>query len=224
MAAAAAEPLSRRVSQVAARVSPWFVYAAGFLPLAWIIYLTLMDRLGADPTRELEHRLGLWGLRFLIITLCITPLRQLTKVSLLRFRRALGLLAFWYAALHFTVYLVLDQQLDLAAIWTDIFKRYYITIGFAAFLILVGLALTSNRLSIRKLGARWTQVHKLIYVAIALGAIHFLMSVKSWPAEPVIYALIVLALLAWRFVPQRRTNTGRDRPSRPPQAATGAPL
>jgi methionine sulfoxide reductase heme-binding subunit len=201
--------MSIQSSQVRMAVPPWraipqipkiVFYIAGFFPAVWWLWLGVTDRLGADPMRVLEHALGLWTLRFLIASLAITPLRQLTGVSLLRYRRALGLLAFYYALLHLTTYLVLDQGLDFDRIWDDIFKRLYITIGMACFVVLLPLALTSNNLAIRRLGGKvWQRVHRLVYLAAILAVLHFLMSVKSWPIEPVNYALIVAILLGYRL-------------------------
>jgi len=143
----------------------------------------------------------------------VTPIRDLTGIALLRYRRALGLLAFYYALMHFATYMLLDQGLNMSAIVTDIVRRPFITIGMVSLLLLVPLALTSNNWSIRKLGRRWNSLHKLVYVAIAGGAIHFIMSVKSWPAEPVIYAGIVGALLLWRLVrPHARNRKPVSRP------------
>src|SRR6516165_2767994 len=116
------------------------IYIVGMLPAVSTFYFGLTDQLGADPQKTLERTLGLWALRFLILALCVTPLRRLGGPNLLRYRRAIGLLAFYYAALHLTVYTVLDQGLDFAAIWADIVKRPYITIGMLAFTILVPLA------------------------------------------------------------------------------------
>lgn len=148
------------------------VYLLGFIPAAWWFELGLADRLGADPMKALEHALGLWALRFLIASLAITPLRQLTGINLIRYRRALGLLTFYYVVLHLLTYLVLDQGLDLSAILADILKRLYITIGMAGFVILVPLAITSNNLAIRRLGAQaWHRLHRWVYlVAIFRGA------------------------------------------------------
>jgi sulfoxide reductase heme-binding subunit YedZ len=183
------------------------------LPAVWSFYLGLTDQLGADPQKTLERTLGLWALRFLILALCVTPLRRLGGPNLLRYRRAIGLLAFYYAALHLTVYTVLDQGLDLGAIWADIVKRPYITIGMLAFTILVPLAVTSNHAMIRRLGgSAWSRLHRLVYVAIAAAALHFLMLVKTWPAEPVIYAVIIAALLLFRaVVPARKPVRARTR-------------
>jgi sulfoxide reductase heme-binding subunit YedZ len=177
------------------------IYILGLQPALWTFYAGLMDQLGADPQKTLERTLGLWAIRFLIAALAITPLRRLGGPSLVRWRRAIGLLGFYYAGLHLTVYLVLDQGLDLAAIWADIVKRPYITVGMLAFTCLVPLAVTSNNASIRRLGgAAWSKLHKLVYVAAAGAAIHFVMLVKAWPAEPLIYAALVAALLVFRLV------------------------
>jgi len=183
------------------------LYALGFLPAAWAFYLGATGGLGADPVKSFEHLLGIWALRFLILTLLITPIRVLTGISLLRYRRALGLLAFYYVVMHFAAYMLLDQALNFSAIIQDITRRPFITIGMASFALLIPLALTSNNWSIRKLGRRWIKLHKLVYIAIAGGALHFLMSVKSWPAEPVVYGAIVVTLLGWRYA--RHLNSTR---------------
>jgi sulfoxide reductase heme-binding subunit YedZ len=190
------------------------VYIVGFIPAVWLFYEGINDRLGADPMRYLEQALGLWALRFLIASLTVTPLRQLLGINLLRYRRALGLLAFYYAALHLLTYLVLDQGLDLVAIWADIVKRPYITIGMATFVILIPLAATSNNAAIRRLGGQaWARLHRLVYVAAMGAALHFLLVVKSWPPEPLVYTAIVLALLGYRLV---RSLAPKPSPKRRP--------
>ncbi|RCS25194.1 protein-methionine-sulfoxide reductase heme-binding subunit MsrQ [Phyllobacterium salinisoli] len=200
----------------------WMLYGAGLLPALWGFYLGSIGELGADPVKEFEHRLGLWALRFLILTLMVSPLREIFSINLIRYRRALGLLAFYYVAMHFSVYMILDQALDLNAVIADIIKRPFITIGMASLVILIPLAVTSNAWSIRRLGRNWVRLHRLIYVAAAGGAIHFILSVKSWPAEPVIYAAIVAILLAWRiarpFFLKRRRST-RTSATRQPRSA-----
>lgn len=200
-----------------ARALPWYqwvrpgaLYFVGMIPAVWTFYLGVTDQLGADPMKTLERTLGLWALRFLIVGLAITPLRQLAGVNLLRYRRAIGLLAFLYAVLHLTTYLVLDQGLDWHAIWMDIIKRPFITVGMGAFLILVPLAATSNNAVIRRIGGRvWTRIHRWVYVAAAAAAIHFVMVVKSWPPEPLIYAGLVAVLLTWRLVARWPTSRRR---------------
>ncbi len=180
-------------------VPRWPLYALGAMPGLWIFWLALNNRLGADPVKSLEHLLGLWALRFLIAGLAVTPLRRLGGPSLVRFRRALGLLAFFYAAAHLASYVIFDQGLDAGAIAADILKRPYITIGMFSFAVLVPLAVTSNAAMIKKMGAAaWQKLHRWVYVAAIAAAVHFIMVVKSWPAEPLIYAAIVAALLIIR--------------------------
>ena len=177
------------------------IYIVGMVPAVWYFYLGFTDQLGADPQNTLERTLGLWGLRFLIATLAITPLRRLGGPSLIRYRRAIGLLAFYYVTLHLFVYLVLDQGLNGPAIIADIIKRPYITIGMLAFTLLVPLAVTSNNAMIRRLGGQaWNRLHRLVYVAAIAAAVHFLMVVKTWNPEPVIYAVLIAGLLLFRLV------------------------
>jgi sulfoxide reductase heme-binding subunit YedZ len=176
------------------------IYILGMMPACWSLYLGVADELGADPQKTLERLLGLWALRFLIICLAITPLRRMGGPNLVRYRRAVGLLAFYYAGLHVTVYVLLDQGLDFAAIWADIVKRPYITVGMLALLLLMPLAMTSNAPMIRRLGAAWQRLHRLVYIAAAAAALHFLMLVKSWPPEPLIYAAAIAALLLARLL------------------------
>jgi sulfoxide reductase heme-binding subunit YedZ len=180
------------------RPPAWVVYLAGVAPGVWLFWQGVNDRLGADPLKELEHGLGEWSLRFLILGLAVTPLRQAAGVNLVKYRRALGLLAFFYALAHLLTYVVLDQGLDWRAVWADIVKRPYITVGMAAFLILLPLAATSSNAAMRRLGRRWGRLHRWVYPAALLAALHYLILVKSWPAEPIIYTALVVALLAWR--------------------------
>ena len=156
--------------------------------------------LGANPVEALIHRLGIWGLNFLLITLAVTPLRQITgQAWLLRFRRMFGLFAFFYVSLHFLVYAGLDQRFDLAIILEDIAERPYITVGFSALLLLLPLALTSTRGMMRRLGANWKKLHRLVYLIAILGAWHFYWQVKLDTLEPTVYAAILAALLAYRL-------------------------
>ena len=185
------------------------IYIAGMMPAFWYFYLGASDQLGADPQNTLERTLGLWALRFLIASLAITPLRRLGGPNLVRYRRAVGLLAFYYATLHLVVYIVLDQGLNGPAIVADILRRPYITVGMLAFIILMPLAITSNGPMIRRLGAAsWQRLHKLVYVAAVAAALHFIMLVKAWPPEPLIYAAIVAVLLLLRlwFYAQKRSR------------------
>ncbi|MAS06789.1 MAG: protein-methionine-sulfoxide reductase heme-binding subunit MsrQ [Ahrensia sp.] len=186
----------------------WAVYAVGLVPAVDLFVRAFSNALGVDPLRVLENGLGEWALRFLILGLAVTPLLRFARINLVKYRRALGLIAFIYVVLHLGVYLALDKQFFWGEIGKDIIKRPYITIGMAAFLMLVPLAATSNRYSIRKLGsAGWRNLHRLVYPAVLAGAIHYLLLVKAWPPEPIIYLLIVLALLGIRRIkPVRRTR------------------
>ena len=189
------------------------IYVLGLAPAAWVFYRGFTDQLGADPVRTLERTLGLWSLRFLIIGLAITPLRRLGGSNLIRYRRAIGLVAFAYAFLHLVAYVWFDQGFDLAAIWKDIVKRWYITVGMAAFALLVLLAVTSNNQMIKRLGgAAWQRLHRLVYAAAALAAIHFLLLVKTWKTtspDPLVYAVLVAALLLFRLVVYLRKRAAR---------------
>jgi len=156
--------------------------------------------LGANPVEELIHRCGKWGLNFLLITLAVTPLRRLTGAGwLLRFRRMLGLFAFFYVLLHFLIYTGLDQRFDLAVILEDIVERPYITIGFAGLVLLLPLALTSTNRMMRRLGPRWKKLHRLVYLIGILGVWHFYWQVKLDTLEPLIYAGILAVLLGYRI-------------------------
>jgi len=156
--------------------------------------------LGANPVEELIHRFGIWGLNFLLITLAVTPLRYLTgKNWLIRFRRMLGLFAFFYILMHFLAYAGIDQRFGLSAILEDIAKRPFITIGFTAFLLLIPLAATSTNGMMKRLGRRWQKLHRLVYLIAVLGVWHFYWQVKLDTLEPLIYAAILAALLGFRI-------------------------
>lgn len=173
-------------------------------------FLTGSGALGADPVAEVEHRLGLWALRLLMLTLAITPLRQLSgQPVLLRFRRMLGLYTFAYATLHLTAYLVLDLRGYWTQIFEEIAKRPYITVGFAAWLLLLPLALTSTQASIRWLGPNWARLHKAVYAVGVLAVLHFWWLVKSDIREPLLYAVILGLLLGWRAARYLRALNAR---------------
>lgn len=198
-------PIADTVNRALRRVPTWPLYVAGALPPVWYLYLGLTGGLGVEPISALEHKLGLLGLQVLLAGLVITPLKRLTGISLIRFRRLLGLLAFSYISLHLLTWLVLDIQVP-ARIWADIVKRPYITVGMIGFLLLVPLALTSNNASIRRLGAGWRKLHKLAYPAVLLGAVHFVMLRKGWQVEPLVYLGLAVLLLALRVKLPRRTG------------------
>ncbi|HMK85970.1 MAG TPA: protein-methionine-sulfoxide reductase heme-binding subunit MsrQ [Steroidobacteraceae bacterium] len=162
--------------------------------------------LGADPVALMLHRCGKWTLNFLLITLCMRPLQEITHWSVwLKLRRMLGLFAFFYVLLHFCVYLLLDQAGKLGALWEDIVKRPYITIGMLGLLLLVPLALTSTVKSQRRLGRRWTRLHRLIYLVAVLGAWHYWWGVKKDIRMPLLYAGGVALLLGYRLWRERRS-------------------
>ena len=167
--------------------------------------------LGANPVENLQDRFGNWGLRFMLIALAVTPLRLISGQNwLTRFRRMLGLFAFFYVLLHFVVWLVLDQQLTLPAIYEDIFERPFITIGFASLLILLALALTSTAGMRRRLGRRWQKLHNWVYAAAILGIWHYWWQVKLDASDPAIYAAILAALLGYRIWHKKRRPAVRQ--------------
>jgi sulfoxide reductase heme-binding subunit YedZ len=180
------------------------VYVLGLIPAVWTAYLLFTGGLGVDPVEKAEHRLGLVALQFLIAVLAVTPLMHLTGIKLLVHRRALGVLAFVYAVLHLTIWLVLDMQFYWAQIAEDLVKRPYIIIGMVGFLAMLPLAWTSRDAAIRKMGpVNWRRLHRLAYVAGIAGALHYLMLVKTLTFEPLFYAGLLLALLIVRLLPRR---------------------
>ncbi|MCU9838867.1 protein-methionine-sulfoxide reductase heme-binding subunit MsrQ [Ruegeria sp. WL0004] len=191
-----------RVNGYLRRVPVWLVYTVGVLPVPIWLWLGINGQLGIDPVKEIEHRLGELALQALLFGLAITPLRRYLRLNLIKFRRAIGVLAFYYVSCHLLVWLVLDVQIP-AQIWADIVKRPYITIGMAAFALLLPLAVTSNNWSVR-LGNAWRRLHRLVYPAVLLGAIHYLMLVKGFQFEPLIYLGMVLLLLGLRLPDLRR--------------------
>lgn len=199
------KPVIDRINAALRPIPTWAVYILYLLPVPWLLYLGLTDGLGREPIKALEHELGEIALQLLIIGLCVTPLRQYLGLNLMKFRRAFGVLAFIYVALHLLVWVVLDMSLLWSQMWADIWKRPYITVGMVGFLVLVPLAVTSNNLSVRKLGAAsWRKLHKLTYLAVLLGGIHYLWLVKGIQIEPILYMAVILGLLGLRLVrPQR---------------------
>ena len=179
------------------RVPVWVLWIGGLVPALWFFYLGLTGGLGAEPIKALEHELGLVALQLVVAGLAITPLRRHLGINLLRFRRAVGLLAFTYVGLHLAVWLFLDVQ-DAARIGADILKRPFVTVGFAAFVLMIPLAVTSNDLALRRLGPRWRRLHRLVYPAAVLGAVHFVWLAKGFQIEPLLYLALILVLLALR--------------------------
>ncbi len=181
------------------RVPAWPLYIVGPLPVIWLYYMGLTNQLGADPVKVIEHQLGLIGLQLIVAGLLITPLRRFTGLNLIKYRRAIGLLTFFYITVHLLTWLLLDAQLDWSYIWMDIVKRPYITIGMTGFVLMLPLAVTSNNLSIRRLGAAtWSKLHKLTYAAAIAGAVHYVWLVKGWQIEPLVYMAVIAILLCLR--------------------------
>jgi sulfoxide reductase heme-binding subunit YedZ len=204
------------------------VFGAALLPAAVLAYRAAAGALGANPIEAITHFTGTWTLNLLLVTLAITPLRRLTGYNgLIRYRRMLGLFTFFYACLHFLTWLVLDQFFDWEEILRDIAKRPFITVGFAALLLLVPLAATSSNAMIRRLGPYWLRLHSLVYLVATLGVLHFLWLVKADLREPLLYGAVLLGLLTARLrrpspaparaVPEQRPPPAGAAPARVPQ-------
>jgi len=195
---------ARRINDLLRRLPAWPLYPLGMVPFAFLIWQVAAGSLGPDPLKAIEHRLGDLGLQFLLAGLCVTPLRDLTGVVLIRYRRALGLLCFAYASLHLATWIFLDLQLRWSEIGADLTKRPYIILGMVGFAALVPLAITSNNLSVRKLGPlRWKRLQRLAYLAAFVIALHYLILAKAWTAKPMLYFAAAMLLLALRVVKVR---------------------
>jgi len=170
------------------------------MPAGVLVWRFFDDDLGANPIETITHTTGDWALRFLLITLAVTPLRRLTGWHwLIRLRRMLGLFAFFYVFAHFSIYVGLDQFFDLQAIANDVLKRPYVTVGFAAFVLLIPLAATSTNGMIKRLGGkRWQALHRSVYAIAIMGVIHYWWLVKADLTEPILYSLVLAALLGFR--------------------------
>lgn len=204
-----------------------FVFLLALTPAAMLAWQLFTGHLGPDPVATLQHGTGDWTLRFLIFTLFITPLRKMLKLpQLIRFRRMLGLFAFFYVCLHFLTYLGPDQSFDFAGMLKDVGKRPFITVGFAGFVLLIPLAITSTAGMIRRMGGkRWRILHRLVYVTAILGVIHYYWLVKSDHRKPLTYGAFVAALLLWRagawIVDRRKRKVAGSVPvAEPPTAET----
>ncbi|HEX7916514.1 protein-methionine-sulfoxide reductase heme-binding subunit MsrQ [Rudaea sp.] len=185
------------------------------VPLAALVWDTIQNDLGTDPVAQLEHRTGLWALRLLLATLAITPLRRVTGWNkAVRYRRMLGLFAFFYVNVHIAVFVFIDLGSYFADITEQIAKKPYITVGFAAWLLLLPLAFSSTQKAMRRLGRRWGQLHKLVYAIAVLALLHFLWLVKADKREPLFYFAVFAVLMLWR-VPWSKLNSRDKRPSPP---------
>ena len=183
-----------------ARAIKAIVFVAALVPVAYLVHgLFYGGDLGANPAETIQLQTGIWALRFLLLSLAITPVRRLTKWNrIIGYRRTFGLFAFFYGFLHLTSYVVLDRYFDWSGVWEDIAKRPFITAGMLAFALMVPLAATSTKGWIRRLGKRWTLLHRLVYVAAIAAAVHYLWKVKVAVGSPVYYAVILGLLLAFR--------------------------
>jgi methionine sulfoxide reductase heme-binding subunit len=190
--------------QKAAKV---LVFIACLAPLIWLAIRTLTNRLGINPVEDLELTTGIWALRFLVITLAVTPVRRITGWNrVIQYRRMFGLFTFFYVCIHFTIYIGIDQFFAFGSIVKDVAKRPFITMGFTAFVLMIPLAMTSTKGWIRRLGKKWQLLHRLIYISAVCAAIHYLWKVKVMIGSPVYYAVVIGALLGFRLVWQFRAT------------------
>lgn len=205
---AAATDMRQIVNNAARRLPPWPIYILGVGYAGWLLWLGLNGGLGVEPVKGLEHALGEAALYTLMAGLVISPLRQKLGLNFLKFRRAIGLTCFMFVFLHLLTWAVLDVQ-RLDRVWADIVKRPYITVGMAALVLLLPLAVTSNDWSVRRLGAAWRKLHKLVYPAAALAGLHYVMLVKGLQLKPILFLLVILILIGLRY------RIPKIRPSRP---------
>ena len=184
------------------------VFFVCLVPAAWLVFVAFTDRLSANPIRDITQDTGTWALRFLLLTLCVTPFRKLTGWNeVIRYRRMLGLYAFFYGFVHFLTYAGLDQLFSITDIVRDVYKRSFITAGFSAFVMMIPLAITSTKKWIARLGGkRWQWLHRLTYVGAIAGVVHYLWLVKADIRRPLIYGLLLSILLGFRVLQSLRSN------------------
>tara|TARA_B100001248_G_scaffold214460_1_gene169059 strand:- start:130 stop:708 length:579 start_codon:yes stop_codon:yes gene_type:complete len=188
------------------RLRSWHIYLSLLVPLLFLAYDLLSGQLGVDPMRAIEKSLGVTAIYILILTLCITPFSLLTGINFIRFRRAFGLMSFFYIVLHFSTWLLLDMQLRWVEIVESLTRKPFIVFGMMGFLLLIPLAATSNNYSMKRLGKYWPKLHKLIYAAIILGGIHYLMMEKTLQNDAIITFIIIIVLISLRFFKIRKIN------------------
>ena len=188
------------LTQINQRYLKVVIFTLSLVPIFYIIYQILTDQLGPEPIKDITHHTGKWTLYFIVITLAMTPLKKITKLNIwINYRRMFGLFIFFYASVHLMTYVGLDYRFDLESIGDDIIKKKYIFIGFSAWLLLIPLAVTSNKRMIKILKDKWKKLHRLIYLISLFGGIHYLWLVKRDLTEPLIFLTIILILLAFRF-------------------------
>ena len=176
------------------------IFIFSLVPIFYIIYQILNNQLGPEPIKDITHHTGKWTLYFIVITLSMTPLKKITKINIwINYRRMFGLFIFFYASVHLMTYVGLDYRFDLTSIGDDIIKKKYIFIGFSAWLLLIPLAVTSNKRMMKILKNKWKKLHRLIYLISLCGAIHYLWLVKRDLTEPLIFLTVILILLTFRF-------------------------
>lgn len=215
--------IADRMNAVLRKVPAWPIYIVLPLPALWLFWQGATGQLGPDPVKAIEHQTGLYALQLILAGLAVTPLRRFVGLNLIKFRRAVGIMAFAYAALHVLTWLALDMAFLMAQALGDVVKRPYITLGMAAFLLLVPLVATSNDRSVRRLGAaRWRSLHRLTYPAALLAAVHFVWLVKGWQPQPLIYLAAVALLLTLRALPGRARRGARERESNAPSPVTSS--
>lgn len=196
-----------RINTFVRKCPTWPVYVLLTLPIPYYFYLAINGHMGVEPINALERKIGEIGLQIIIAGLTISPLCRHARLSIMKFRRSLGVMAFVYVFVHFSFWIVLDMNLRWSQMWGDIWRRPYIAIGMAAFVLLIPLILTSSDRAIRKLGPmRWRRLHKLAYPVAVLGAVHYIMVQKVWELEPMIYLAVVIGLLALRYKRPRKPN------------------
>ena len=188
---------SRRLSQS----SKGLVLLLGLMPFCFLVWDSVTGGLSVNPVEDITHRTGDWALRFILVALAVTPVRWISGWnSIIRYRRMVGLLAFFYASLHFSTYIVFDHFFDVSSIFEDVAERKYVTAGFVGFVLMLPLAITSTQGWIRRLGKRWALLHRLIYVVAIAGVVHFLWLVKLENSEPLVYAAVLAVLLGSRLI------------------------
>lgn len=188
------------------RLPVWAVWLAGLIPLALLVSDTLTGGLGVEPVRDIEHRLGRTALYFLLASLAVTPILRLARLNLMRFRRALGLLCFTYAAMHVLAWISMDMGFLWAQMARDVVRRPYLLFGMTGFAMLLALAVTSNGWSLRRMGRHWRRLHRLAYPAVLLAGLHWIWALKIWEPMPTFWLCVILALLALRLSGKRATR------------------
>ncbi len=198
------------INRFARKVPTWVVYLLLTVPIPLFFYMAATGGLGVEPINSLEREMGEFALKLIVVGLMITPARKYLGLNLLKFRRAIGVMSFVYVVVHLGIWVALDMAFRFEQMWSDIWKRPYITIGMVAFIAMIPLAVTSNNLSLRRMGAAsWRKLHKLTYPIAVLGVVHFIMVQKVWEREPMIYLAVIIGLLALRYTSkQKETGVG----------------